>query len=180
MLTNLASPPLPHTLVHHTKTPLLSVVCASFHSNLQVRFDFFCKAALEFLLKTGRQPDILHCHDWSTAHVAKSFWEDYQPYGLYKPKVGAGGGGHAFVVWSGRGGQGGHIDKTHQHLLSSLQDQPRLVLALKGQQLLMCFIYVAKSTREDYQPYGLYKPKVGAGTCVLGVRVSGVCVEGGC
>jgi hypothetical protein len=37
----------------------------------QVRFDFFCKAALEFLLKTGRQPDILHCHDWSTAHVAK-------------------------------------------------------------------------------------------------------------
>lgn len=53
----------------------------------QVRFDFFCKAALEFLLKTGRQPDILHCHDWSTAHVAKSFWEDYQPYGLYKPKV---------------------------------------------------------------------------------------------
>jgi hypothetical protein len=55
-----------------------------------VRFDFFCKAALEFLLKTGRQPDILHCHDWSTAHVAKSFWEDYQPYGLSKPKVPAG------------------------------------------------------------------------------------------
>lgn len=54
----------------------------------QVRFDFFCKAALEFLLKTGRQPNILHCHDWSTAHVAKAFWEDYQPYGLYNPKVG--------------------------------------------------------------------------------------------
>ncbi len=44
-----------------------------------MRFDFFCKAALEFLLKSGRQPDILHCHDWSTAHVAKAFWEDYQP-----------------------------------------------------------------------------------------------------
>lgn len=55
-----------------------------------MRFDFFCKAALEFLLKTGRNPDILHCHDWSTAHVAKSFWEDYQPYGLSKPKVLAG------------------------------------------------------------------------------------------
>jgi hypothetical protein len=39
------------------------------------------------LLKTGRQPNILHCHDWSTAHVAKAFWEDYQPYGLYNPKV---------------------------------------------------------------------------------------------
>ncbi|GIL88159.1 hypothetical protein Vretimale_14076 [Volvox reticuliferus] len=53
----------------------------------EVRFDFFCKAALEFLLKTGRQPDILHCHDWSTAHVAQSYWSDYHPYGLYKPRV---------------------------------------------------------------------------------------------
>ncbi|GLC71233.1 hypothetical protein PLESTF_001092900 [Pleodorina starrii] len=53
----------------------------------EVRFDFFCKAALEFLLKTGRQPDILHCHDWSTAHVAQSYWTDYHPYGLYKPRV---------------------------------------------------------------------------------------------
>ncbi|EFJ40335.1 hypothetical protein VOLCADRAFT_99865 [Volvox carteri f. nagariensis] len=53
----------------------------------EVRFDFFCKAALEFLLKTGRQPDILHCHDWSTAHVAQSYWSDYHPYGLFKPRV---------------------------------------------------------------------------------------------
>jgi hypothetical protein len=53
----------------------------------EVRFDFFCKAALEFLLQTGRQPDIIHCHDWQTAHVAKSFWEDYHPFGLWKPKV---------------------------------------------------------------------------------------------
>ena len=29
------------------------------------------QAALEFLLVTGRQPDILHCHDWSTAGVAQ-------------------------------------------------------------------------------------------------------------
>ncbi len=42
------------------------------HDVTQVRFDFFCKAALEFLLRTNRQPDILHCHDWSTAHVAKA------------------------------------------------------------------------------------------------------------
>lgn len=53
----------------------------------EVRFDFFCKASLEFLLRSGRQPDILHCHDWSTAHVAKAFWEDYHPYGLWKPRV---------------------------------------------------------------------------------------------
>ncbi|KAI7836090.1 hypothetical protein COHA_010018 [Chlorella ohadii] len=51
------------------------------------RFDFFCRAALEFLLRTGRQPDILHCHDWSTADVAKAYWTEYHQYGLWKPKV---------------------------------------------------------------------------------------------
>ena len=39
-----------------------------------MRFDFFCRAALEFLLQTQRQPDILHAHDWQTAHVAKAYW----------------------------------------------------------------------------------------------------------
>ncbi|KAI8475202.1 MAG: hypothetical protein J3K34DRAFT_517637 [Monoraphidium minutum] len=53
----------------------------------EVRFDFFSKAALEFLLQTGRQPDILHCHDWQTAHVAKAYWDDYHNFGLWKPKV---------------------------------------------------------------------------------------------
>ena len=32
------------------------------------------QAALEFLLQTGRQPDILHCHDWSTAILAEAYW----------------------------------------------------------------------------------------------------------
>ncbi len=45
------------------------------------------QAALEFLLRTGRQPDILHCHDWSTADVAKAYWTEYHQYGLWKPKV---------------------------------------------------------------------------------------------
>ena len=52
-----------------------------------VRFDFFCKAALEFLLQSGRQPDILHCHDWSSAEVSRAYWEEYHPYGLWNPKV---------------------------------------------------------------------------------------------
>ena len=64
--------------------------CSHLHisaDSFQVRFDFFCKAALEFLLRTNRQPDILHCHDWSTANVAKTYWDDYHPFGLWKPKV---------------------------------------------------------------------------------------------
>ena len=45
------------------------------------------QAALEFLLRSGRQPDVLHCHDWSTADVARAYWEGYHAYGLWKPRV---------------------------------------------------------------------------------------------
>ena len=51
------------------------------------RFDFFAKAALEFLLQSKRQPDIVHCHDWSTAMVARYLEEDYRHNGLYKPRA---------------------------------------------------------------------------------------------
>lgn len=33
------------------------------------RFLFFCRAALEFIKKTGWKPDILHCNDWHTAII---------------------------------------------------------------------------------------------------------------
>ena len=59
-----------------------------YHGNSDAgRFDFFSKAALEFLLRTSRQPDIIHCHDWSTATVARAYWEDYHHNGLYNPNV---------------------------------------------------------------------------------------------
>jgi starch synthase len=45
------------------------------------------QAALEFLLQSYRQPDIIHTHDWPTAMAAKFFWEDYHSFGLWKPKV---------------------------------------------------------------------------------------------
>ncbi|QDZ24180.1 starch synthase [Chloropicon primus] len=51
------------------------------------RFGFFSKAALEFLLQSGRQPDIVHCHDWSTGLTAKSYWDDYHNFGLSTPKI---------------------------------------------------------------------------------------------
>eukprot|EP00850_Spirogloea_muscicola_P022200 SM000282S10603 [mRNA] locus=s282:6677:12402:+ [translate_table: standard] len=46
------------------------------------RFGFFCNAALEFLLQSGRRPDILHCHDWSSAPVAPLLVERYNQCGL--------------------------------------------------------------------------------------------------
>ncbi|XP_010909122.2 starch synthase 3, chloroplastic/amyloplastic [Elaeis guineensis] len=51
------------------------------------RFGFFCHAALEFLLQSGSCPDILHCHDWSSAPVAWLFKEHYMHYGLSNAQV---------------------------------------------------------------------------------------------
>ncbi|KAK9268063.1 hypothetical protein L1049_010502 [Liquidambar formosana] len=51
------------------------------------RFGFFCHAALEFLLQSGVHPDIIHCHDWSSAPVAWLFKDHYMHYGLSKARV---------------------------------------------------------------------------------------------
>ena len=46
------------------------------------RFGFFSHAALEFLLQSGRQPDVAHIHDWQTAPAAKIYWDCYHKFGL--------------------------------------------------------------------------------------------------
>ncbi|PIA57853.1 hypothetical protein AQUCO_00500047v1 [Aquilegia coerulea] len=51
------------------------------------RFGFFCHAALEFLLRSGAHPDILHCHDWSSAPIAWLFKDHYRLHGLSKARV---------------------------------------------------------------------------------------------
>lgn len=51
------------------------------------RFAFFSRALLEFLLKTGKQPDIIHCHDWQTALVPVLLQENYEALGLIHPRV---------------------------------------------------------------------------------------------
>ncbi|KAK9057956.1 hypothetical protein SSX86_022795 [Deinandra increscens subsp. villosa] len=51
------------------------------------RFGFFCHAALEFLLQTGSHPDVIHCHDWSSAPVAWLFKDNYTHYGLSKSRI---------------------------------------------------------------------------------------------
>ncbi|PQQ03616.1 starch synthase 3 chloroplastic/amyloplastic isoform X2 [Prunus yedoensis var. nudiflora] len=51
------------------------------------RFGFFCHAALEFLLQSGFHPDIIHCHDWSSAPVAWLYKDHYMHYGLSKARV---------------------------------------------------------------------------------------------
>ncbi|MGB3298747.1 MAG: glycogen synthase GlgA [Phormidesmis sp.] len=53
----------------------------------QMRFAFFSKAALEFLLKSNKRPDIIHCHDWQTGLVPVMLFEMYRYYGMENQRV---------------------------------------------------------------------------------------------
>ena len=51
------------------------------------RYAFFSRAAMEFLWKAGKHPDIIHCHDWQTALVPVFLYELYQQLGMTHPRV---------------------------------------------------------------------------------------------
>ncbi|MGF1492675.1 MAG: glycogen synthase GlgA [Microcoleaceae cyanobacterium] len=52
-----------------------------------MRFAFFSRATLEFLLKTGKRPDIIHCHDWQTGLVPVLLFEMYKYLGMETQRV---------------------------------------------------------------------------------------------
>jgi starch synthase len=52
-----------------------------------MRFAFFTRAAMEFLWKSGKNPDIVHCHDWQTALAPVFLYEIYQHLGMWHPRV---------------------------------------------------------------------------------------------
>ncbi|MBK1642440.1 starch synthase [Chromatium okenii] len=52
-----------------------------------LRYAFFSRAAMEFLWKSGKHPDIIHCHDWQTALVPIFLYEFYQAMGMIHPRV---------------------------------------------------------------------------------------------
>lgn len=51
------------------------------------RFAFFSRAAMEFMLRTNRRPDVIHCHDWQTALVPVLLFEVYQHLGMSEQRV---------------------------------------------------------------------------------------------
>lgn len=52
-----------------------------------MRFAFFSKAALEFLLRSNKRPDIIHCHDWQTGLIPVLLYEVYQYHGMERQRV---------------------------------------------------------------------------------------------
>ncbi|MDA8077517.1 MAG: glycogen synthase [Nitrospiraceae bacterium] len=57
------------------------------HHDDPERFAFFCRAALEFLLKSNKHPDIIHCHDWQTGIVPALLFDVYKHIGMGHPRV---------------------------------------------------------------------------------------------
>jgi starch synthase len=52
-----------------------------------MRFAFFSKAALEFLVKSNKQPNIIHTHDWHTALISALLREHYSHHQLNRAKI---------------------------------------------------------------------------------------------
>ncbi len=57
------------------------------HHDDPERFAFFCRAAMEFMLKTNKHPEIIHCHDWQTGLVPVLLFEIYKYLGMTHPRV---------------------------------------------------------------------------------------------
>ncbi|KAJ6319544.1 hypothetical protein OIU78_015045 [Salix suchowensis] len=47
-------------------------------------FTYFSRASLDYIAKSGKQPDVLHVHNWETAIVGPLFWDIFvkQPEGF--------------------------------------------------------------------------------------------------
>ena len=57
-----------------------------FHDDT-LRYAFFCKAALEFLEKTNKRPDVIHCHDWQSGLLPVLLFEMYRHTHLNTARV---------------------------------------------------------------------------------------------
>jgi len=57
------------------------------HNDDVTRFAFFSRAALEFMLKANKHPEIVHCHDWQTGLVPVLLYEMYKHAGMTHPRV---------------------------------------------------------------------------------------------
>src|SRR6476620_5357791 len=52
-----------------------------------MRFAFFSKAALEFMLQANKRPDVIHCHDWPTGLLPVLLYDLYQHRGMHTQRV---------------------------------------------------------------------------------------------
>jgi len=53
----------------------------------EMRFAFFSKGALEFMLKAGKRPQVIHTHDWQTGLLPVMLFEMYKFHGMEHQRV---------------------------------------------------------------------------------------------
>ncbi|KAL3526942.1 hypothetical protein ACH5RR_011598 [Cinchona calisaya] len=46
------------------------------------RFSYFSRASLDYLVKSGKQPDVIHIHNWETSIVGPLFWDIFVNQGF--------------------------------------------------------------------------------------------------
>ncbi|XP_006357749.1 starch synthase V precursor isoform X1 [Solanum tuberosum] len=52
------------------------------YSNDFERFTYFSRASLDYIIKAGKHPDVLHIHNWETSIVGPLFWDVFVNQGL--------------------------------------------------------------------------------------------------
>ncbi|KVI02763.1 Starch synthase, catalytic domain-containing protein [Cynara cardunculus var. scolymus] len=57
------------------------------YSNDFERFSYFSRASLDYILKSGKQPDVLHIHNWETSIVGPLFWDVFVNQGLAATRI---------------------------------------------------------------------------------------------
>ncbi|MHA4899886.1 glycogen/starch synthase, partial [Enterococcus faecium] len=51
------------------------------------RFSYFSRASLDYIVKSGKRPDVLHIHNWETAIVGPLFWDVFVKQGLEDTRI---------------------------------------------------------------------------------------------
>ncbi|XP_076939604.1 putative starch synthase 4, chloroplastic/amyloplastic isoform X1 [Bidens hawaiensis] len=51
------------------------------------RFSYFSRASLDCILKSGKQPDVIHIHNWETSIVGPLFWDIFVNQGLAATRI---------------------------------------------------------------------------------------------
>ncbi|XP_062005462.1 probable starch synthase 4, chloroplastic/amyloplastic isoform X2 [Rosa rugosa] len=51
------------------------------------RFTYFSRASLDYIVKCGKQPDVIHIHNWETAIIGPLFWDIFANQGLEGTRI---------------------------------------------------------------------------------------------
>ncbi|CAI9777718.1 unnamed protein product [Fraxinus pennsylvanica] len=57
------------------------------YSNDFERFTYFSRASLDYIVKSGKQPDVLHIHNWQTSIIGPLFWDIFVNQGLEGTRI---------------------------------------------------------------------------------------------